>query len=342
MEICYLIAFPDSDETHHQPAHPTEQFKALKDAPYFQPIDIDLVTLGVETIVIEGYAIAVTRQRYDARVQMVECRYDMKDPFAPSVLQVRGKIKNALQTRYIPEMYRHNGLFEEYSILLVQDAKPSPDKWIDKNKIAISNFIRHQREVFDIEETNEILASRTRYSAKELTLIDWEGAVIIAPNADYESDIALMKIGNYQLLRYRMLDQSIDEMLDKIKEGFFQGKRRPRATRGMLRQVTEHRLEVMLSFDRADQNLLLIGDWYSAKLYEAIQSEFYLKDWKESIKGKIDNLEDIVQTIKDNFMISYENLMDQLQLWGWIILLLGYFYLYVLDAGWLEFPFGGQ
>ena len=339
MEICYLIAFPDSDETSHQPA---EQFKALKDAPYFQPIDIDLVTLGVETIVIEGYAIAVTRQRYDARVQMVECHFDLKDPFAPSVLQARTKIQNALQSRYIPEAFRKNGLYEEYSILLVQDAKPTPDQWIEKNKLTISNFIRHQRDVFDKEEMNEVLASRTRYSAKELTLIDWEGAVISAPTADYQSDIALLKIGNYQLLRYRMLDQSIEEMLDKINETFFQNKSRPRATRGMVRQIAEHRLEVMLDFERAEQNLLLIGDWYTAKLYEAIQVELYLKDWKDNIKSKIDNLEDIVQTVKDNFLLSYENLMDRLQLLGWVILLVGYIYLYILDAGWLEFPLGGQ
>lgn len=337
MEICYLIAFPDSNEGE---TVTPEQFKGLKDAPYFQPVDIELVNLGEETVVVEGYAISVMRQRYDNRVQMIECHFDLKDAFASNVLQDRTKIQNALQSRYIPEAFRKNGMYEEFSILLVQDAKPSPDKWIEKNSLGIANFIRSHREVFDQAEINEILTSRTRYSAKELTLVDWEGAVIIAPNADYQSDIVLLKIGNYQLLRYRMLDQSIEEMLDKIKEGFFQGKRRPRATRGMLRQVTEHRLEVMLDFERAELNLLLIGDWYTAELYSAIQSEFYLKDWKENTKSKIDSLEDIVQTIKDNFMISYENFMDQLQLWGWIILLVGYFYLYVLDAGWLEFPFG--
>jgi hypothetical protein len=45
-------------------------------------------------------------------------------------------------------------------------------------------------------------------------------AVIIAPAGDYQSDITLLKIGNYQLLRYRMLDQSIEVMLDKINDGF--------------------------------------------------------------------------------------------------------------------------
>ncbi len=336
MEICYLIAFPDTDDGK---APPAEQFRGLiKDAPYFQPTDIDLVTLGEETVLIEGYAVSVTRQRYDERVQMVECHFDLLDPFAASVLKDRTKIQLALQTRYIPEIYRKNGLFEEYSILLVQEAKPAPDKWVERNSLAIAKFIRSQREVFDTEEVNEILASRTRYSAKELTLVDWEGAVIIAPNADFQSDVALLKIGNYQLLRYRMLDESLEQMLDKINEAFFQNKRRPRATRGMIRRIAGHRLEVMLGFERAEQNMLLIGDWYTAKLYEAIQNEFYLKDWKENVRTKLDNLENIVQTIKDNFALSFENLMDRLQLLGWVILLVGYLYLYLLDAGWISIP----
>ena len=336
MEICYLIAFPDADDGK---APPAEQFKGIiKDAPYFQPVDIELVTLGEETIVIEGFAVAVTRHRYDGRVQMVECRYSLDNPFASSVLQARTKIQAALQSRYVPETIRQSGLFEEYSILLVHEARPTPDKWIEKNALGLANFIRSQRDVFDKEEMNEILGSRTRYSAEELTLIDWEGAVIIAPKADYRSDIALLKIGNYQLLRYRMLDKSIEDLLDKINESFFQNRRRPRATRGMIRQIAEHRLEVMLDFERAEQSLLLIGDWYTAKLYETIQREFYLNDWKQTVSGKLDNLANIVQTIKDNLAVSWENILDRIQLALWIVMLLGYLYLYFLDAGWLIIP----
>jgi hypothetical protein len=335
MEICYLLAFPDSEDTTRQPV---EQFKGLKDAPYFQPIDIDLVTVGVETIVVEGYAVSVTRQRYDGVAQMVECHYDLSDPFASTVLADRVKIEGVLQSRYIPETYRQNGLFEEYSVLLMDDAKPTPDKWLEKNARALARFIRSQRDVFEEIEINEILSSRTRYSAKELTLVDWEGAVIIAPNGDYQSDIALLKIGNYQLLRYRMLDKTIEDLLDKINESFFQNRRRPRATRGLIRQIAEHKLEVMLDFERAEQSLLLIGDWYTAKLYESIHNEFYLKDWKESVKTKLDNLENIVQTIQENFTLSFESLMERLQMLGWVILLVGYIYLYLLDAKWIKLP----
>lgn len=335
MEVCYLIAFPD---TEHKVAPVKESIKGLKDAPYFQPVDIDLVSLGDETVLIEGHAVSVIRHQYDEYVQMVEARFLLKNPFDSSALQERSKIEDALKSKYIPVEHRQSGLFEEYTILLVDEVKQAPDKWIDKNALDISRFIRSQRDTFDKNEIAEILMSRTRYSASELTLVDWEGAVIVAPNGDYDSDVVLLKIGNYQLLRYRMLDHSIENLLDKINESFFENKRRPRATRGLIRQIAEHKLEVMLDFERTEQTLLLIGDWYTAKLYEAIQSEFYLKDWKESLRAKLDNLESIMQTIKDNLSVSWENLMDRIQLLLWMVMLIGYLYLYLLDAKWITIP----
>src|SRR5512134_1405546 len=143
-EICYILAFPDPAGST---AESKEQIRGLKDAPYFQPIDIDLVSLGEETIVIEGYAVSVTRQRYDGQVQMVECHFGLRDPFAESVLQERTKIQASLQSRYIPVGHRQGGLFEEYTILLVDKASPTPDEWINKNALALANFIRSQREV---------------------------------------------------------------------------------------------------------------------------------------------------------------------------------------------------
>lgn len=334
-EVCYLFAFPDETE---EPSVPKEQIRGLKDAPYFQPVDIDVRTLGQVEVQAGGIQVSVLRQRYDDYIQMVDCRFQLEDYLEFQVIQQREVIERNLRERFIPVEHRTSGLFEEYVILLLTKTSPTPDKFIDKYAVQIGRFIRSQREVLDQPELEQILSSRIRYSTQDLTLVDWEGGIIIAANGDFQSDIELFKVGNYQLLRYRMLDKSVDDMLDNINESFFINKRRPRPTRGAIRDIVQHRLEVMLDFERTEQNLLLIGDWYTAKLYNAIRDEYYLEEWKNAIRDKLDNLEGVVQTIKDNLSISWENLMDRVQLALWILLLLGYLYLYFLDAGWIIIP----
>lgn len=333
-EICYILAFPDLAEAGGEPK---EQIRGLKDAPYFQPVNIDVRTLGQAEVQAGGVQVSVLRQRYDDHVQVVESRFQLEDALSMPATQQREVIESSLRERFIPIEHRATGMFEEYVVLMITRTRTTPEKFVENNAGQIGRFIRSQREVLDHLELEQILGSRVRYSTQDLTLVDWEGAVIIAPNGDFQSDIELLKIGNYQLLRYRMLDQSVEDMLDRINESFFINKRRPRPTRGAIRKIIEHRLEVMLNFERTDQSLLLIGDWYTAKLYNVIRDEFYLEEWKSSIRGKLDNLEGIVETIQENFALSFETLMDRLQMLGWVLLLIGYLYLYALDAGWIGF-----
>jgi hypothetical protein len=332
-EICYLLAFPNPAE---EVSAPREQIRGLKDAPYFQPVDIDVRTLGQVEVQAGGVQVSVLRQRYDDRIQIVDCRFQMDDFLSMHSIQQREVIERNLRERFIPIEHLTDGMYEEYVVLLLTKTPPTPEKYIEKNAAQIGRFIRSQREVLDQPELEQILSSRVRYSTQDLTLVDWEGALIIAANGDFQSDVELLKIGNYQLLRYRMLDRSVEDMLDNINESFMLNKRRPRPTRGAIRNIVQHRLEVMLDFERTEQNLLLIGDWYTAKLYNAIRDEFYLEEWKNTIRDKLDNLEGIVETIQENFALSFETLMDRLQMLGWVLLLIGYLYLYALDAGWFQ------
>ena len=79
--------------------------------------------------------------------------------------------------------------------------------------------------------------------------------------------------------------------------------------------------------------MLLIGDWYTADLYEAIHDQFYLKDWKENVKSKLDSLESIVQTIRDNFSLSLESVWARVEMLAWMLMLIGYLYLTFVDLG---------
>jgi len=329
-ELCYLLAFPYTGEKTEEPP---EQISGLKDAPYFQPIDISVRTLSSgDKFEAGGVVVNILRQGYDERVQVVECHYMLADPLS---LKTRAVIEKALQEKFVPTEYRASGMFEEYAVLLLRGASPNPDGFVDKNAAALARFIRAQRETFDEHDIQDILSSRIRYSNAEMTLVDWQAALIFAPEGDFQSDIELLKIGNYQLLRYRMLDENVEASLRTISEQFRANPShalRSGPSRGQIRRIVQHRLELMLDFEHSEQNLLLIGDWYTAQLYHAIQEEFYLKEWKEAVRAKLDNLEDLIQTIKENFTLSWQSLMETVQITGWLILLIGYFILFYLES----------
>jgi hypothetical protein len=329
VSLCYLLTFPDLvDPT----TVPPEKITGLKDAPYFQPVDISVRSLPGLTLQVETASVSVIRQRYDERIQVVECRFELLDPLSMAGMQERERIQSDLRSQLIPQEYRDNGQYEEYVVLCLSRITEAPDAFIEANAGTLARFIRSQRELLDPAEVNEILVSRVRYSQEDLTLVDWEAAVIIAPQADFQSDIELLKIGNYQLLRYRILDQSIEKILRAINQEFLQGKQsRIKPTRSSLRRIVAHRLEIALDFEHTDQNLLLIGDWYTAKLFATIRNEFYLDEWKSAVRTKLDNLEGIVNTIQENFSLSFSGLMANVELAGWIILLIGYFILFFLE-----------
>jgi len=328
-ELFYLLTFPDLvDPT----GTPPEKITGLKDAPYFQPVDISVCSLPGLELQVETATVSVARQRYDERIQMVECRYGIADPLSMAGIQERERIQSGLRNQLVPQEYRSSGLYEEYVVLCLAKINESPDAFIEANAARLARFIRSQREGLDPAEINEILVSRVRYSQEDLTLVDWEAALIIAPQGDFQSDVELLKIGNYQLLRYRMLDQSIEGILHAINREFTQGKRsRAKPTRSSLRRIIAHRLEIALDFEHTDQNLLLIGDWYTAKLFGIIRNEFYLDEWKSAVRTKLDNLEGVIHTIQENFSLSFSGLLENVQLAGWIILLIGYFILFFFE-----------
>jgi hypothetical protein len=333
MQICYLLAFPDTSA----PASPVAKaITGLKDAPYFQPVDVRIIPLGLQSLHVEAVSVTVLRQRLDDRVQVVEARFELPNALSADGIQHRQRIERGLREAFLPATYAENWLYEEYIVLLLSQIPQSPDAFIEQNAGILARFMRAQREVFDTAERDEILQSRVRYSKDDLTLVDWDGAVIISPSGDFQSDIELLKIGNYQLLRYRMLDQSIETSLHEINGQFKAREKsplRPGPTRSSLRRIVNLRLELTLDFEHTDQNLLLIGDWYTAKLYHAIREELYLDNWKETIRNKLDTLETVIHIIQENFSLTWQGLMEQVELAGWIILLIGYFILFFMEIG---------
>ena len=67
----------------------------------------------------------------------------------------------------------------------------------------------------DEEEVQATLSSYLKYGKNDITIVDWDGAFIFDSAGDFESNIELFEIANLQLLKLRILDNDLDERLEK-------------------------------------------------------------------------------------------------------------------------------
>lgn len=325
--VVYLIAFP-----HTQPVEHRAQAPALtKSAPHFQALDVEIAELGESETALQGRPIRVRRQVIDGQVQSVECRYTLEDLLNPASNTVRQAVHLDLRELVLRETGYSGPFVEEYTILCLIEGQPSPDEFVNTHWLALAPLLRSEARAFTHAEAEQVLASRARYADADLTVVDWEGALVIDADGDFQSEIELLKLGNYQLIRYRLLDRAIERSLEALRREL-SARRRFSLAGGVLRDVLEKRLQLLLEFEKIDQLLLLIGDWYTAQLYRVIVDEFYIDEWKAAVHSKLDQLQSITDTVRENFSVTWQQFLDLVQLIGWLLLLVGYFVLFYFDV----------
>ncbi|MCA9947227.1 MAG: hypothetical protein KC449_27300 [Anaerolineales bacterium] len=329
-QMVYLLVHPNErGETavNQQPVTPR------KGIPYFQPIDISVQLLEAFQIQLESSSISVQPQIYDGHTRIDQCVFNLSQPLSNAAIGRKERIETALQQTLLTAEELKSELWEGYSILIFDLNLPRPADFVAEYAPTLAQLLRSQADPFSEEEVRQTLISRVQYAANDLAVIDWDGAVMLSPYGDDQADIELFKIGSYQLLRYRLLDKRIEERLRSFQEAIERRLRfRPLTTRREIQALVAERLTYLLDFEHIEQELLLIGDWYTAQLYHTIIDEFYLDDWKKIVKNKLENLESVMQIVVDNLSGSWSHYFDMVELVGWFVLLVGYFVLFYLDV----------
>ncbi|MCP4417247.1 MAG: hypothetical protein GY805_11540 [Chloroflexi bacterium] len=305
-----------------------------KDAPYFYDLDIEYRSSWEEReYEFEGVAVRTQLQVLDGLVWVAECRYQLTDAFSKLAVARKEAIQTALRQTLQHEIESTDILIEEYTIILLQDTSPTPDEFVNQHASALSYLMRSLTKPLKGDDNIGILSSRARFSELDLTAVDWSGAVIICEEGDFQADIELLKIGKYQLLRYRMLDQTVQKMLQHVRRhlpsvyvGWLPSSNK------ILQEIVKQRLSLLLDFEKIDQSLLLIGDWYSAQIYQIVVDQFGLDEWKELISTKLDSLAAIDEVVRENLTFSWRRLIDLIILVGWLVLLIGYFILFFASS----------
>lgn len=273
---------------------------------------------------------------YPRGILLLEAHFDIPDIFAENVINFKEEALN-----YCYEFLKKKGakdveeFSEEYSVYVVSNYTGDPEQFL-KYKNQMAALLKSEKLTLDEKEVEYTLSSQIKYAKNDLVIVEWDGAFIFDPEGNVAMTLELIELANFQLLRYRVLDKELDLRLDRVakliehsplKTNLFTA----RDVKEALKETMLTRSRSISEFQLLEREIKLIGDWYSAKLYDLMVKKFKLDEWRKTIKDKLDAIEGVYKVASENFTVSWESRGRILELIGWYVLLLGYLILLVLD-----------
>jgi len=191
---------------------------------------------------------------------------------------------------------------ETYVIFEIVASSPpcAPAALFTTHAREVAQILRAERAVLSDQEVSDALAHRISFGADDVTLIDWEAALIV--DRDAEDVRTVLEFANVELLEMRFLDQQLDDALDESYETL--SRRRyglwlPGSSRADLRRVGQLQVDNAILFEGVNNALKLLGDQYLARVYRLVSERFHLAEWDASILRKLQTLESIYQKLSD-------------------------------------------
>ena len=120
------------------------------------------------------------------------------------------------------------------------------------------------------------------------------------PTVDCADTLQVIEFANVQLLEFRHIDDRLDDRLEAAYRLIHaeRGRRPPAEPSGgpirrRVRSVRELEIEATSLFERADNNLKLIGDQYLSRVFDLARTRFHLGEWQQSIRRKLEVVGDV-------------------------------------------------
>ncbi|MDE2001563.1 MAG: hypothetical protein KGI60_03300 [Patescibacteria group bacterium] len=313
----------------------------VKSAPhYFEKSVPTQYLLKQETLKLDDLEVKVSVKSYHPDAILVEGSFDVQTIFAENILDLKDRLIDACY-----EIVKKNGgkeeTAEEYTVYQITGYAGDPEIFLKGKESRMAGLLKSERLPLDEKEVEHTLSYQFKYAKDDLVIVDWDGAFIFDPKGEFEETIELFELANYQLLRYRLLDEDLDEHMKKMSR-FTQPEE---VTNRFLRlfwvpskEVTQEfrdviriRSQAINQFEALDRDIKLIGDWYSARLYDLLSKKFRLSGWRDAVRDKLESLEDIYTIASENLGMSRIQRLEIIQIWGFFVLQAGWLILIILE-----------
>jgi hypothetical protein len=192
------------------------------------------------------------------------------------------------------EDFEPSELAEEYIVFQMNEVRSD---WLAERAAWVAGLVRLEAGPLSREEVAEATRLSLSYTPNDLVTLDWAAGFVA--DRDCADTLQVIEFANVQLLEFRHIDDRLDDRLEAAYHLIQAATARHgplsawRPHGAAVRSVRELEIEATSLFERADNNLKLIGDQYLARVFELASNRFHLRDWEQNIRRKLDTVGDV-------------------------------------------------
>lgn len=209
---------------------------------------------------------------------------------------------------------QHEPLIEDYFVARIETLEPPTpaDEFLKTERPQLAALALGESGMFSETEIDEALRQRFSFYSDDLTIIQWDSAVIYDRGESADAIEDILEFANSQLVELRTYDLLLDRELDVIYAAN-PGKTPSLLGRGAAEQAASLRyliVDVLELTDRASNALKIIGDAFYARIYRAAVQRLALADWQQQLDRKLDSIGDMYRFANDQARAGRDQFLE--------------------------------
>ena len=306
---------PEYFDYHPAPLRITEELQSIS-------LGTHCTLPTVETVLYDFGAIMVTYQipltgPFASLLPLSEALYEN-----PQLLEGTFRHVQSLLTTLGSAIEKPNisEFVEDYAIFHIFSTQPALNlsHFVEQYGTLLSQILRCEDQPLSAQEIHDATTSQIAFGTQDLTLIDWNAALMIGQEMD---DVrAVLEFANVELVERRFLDHQLDEALDEAYGALTQehrhGFRWPGSSDANLRRIARMQVDSAILFERVTNTLKLFGDQYLARVSRLASQRFHLQSWDASILRKLNTLDNLYDKM------AGQTGNQRMEILEWIIIIL--------------------
>ncbi len=185
---------------------------------------------------------------------------------------------------------------EAYTVFCLDriPAADTPDQtaehWFQTHRRTVAGLLTQEENPDELsdQEADESAGRYLSYYNSDLTVVDWDAALVAGMGPALDEVLHVMELANVQLVELGAYDQ----ILDRALEASYRHMSRSRfaALRREHRSLREIRVDLACLSDELVNITKFFGDWHLAKIHENLSERFHLGAWHQTIDDKVTTL----------------------------------------------------